>query len=137
QTQAGNVVLHAWNIDRNEHRSYRVDRIEGPRTTNQRFNPRYAIELTPTGPGIISPAAAPVRTPRVPAAGSFRAFPPAPPRSRARSTNNPFQPTYVYECPYCQKKFRRKTQTSTLNAHKQKNGYPCPGRSGVLIGTEY
>ncbi|TJW39331.1 MAG: WYL domain-containing protein, partial [Mesorhizobium sp.] len=61
QTQDGNVVLHAWNIDRNEHRSYRADRIEGARTTNQTFTPRYAIELTPSGPLIIPRAAAPVR----------------------------------------------------------------------------
>ena len=49
-TQDGNIVLHAWNMDKNEHRSYRVDRIQGARTTNQTFAPRYAVELSPQGP---------------------------------------------------------------------------------------
>jgi hypothetical protein len=35
RTQEGNIVLHAHNLDRNEHRSYRADRIEGARTINQ------------------------------------------------------------------------------------------------------
>ncbi len=50
RTQDGNIILHAWNVDANEHRSYRVDRIEGARTTDRIFTPRYAVELTPEGP---------------------------------------------------------------------------------------
>jgi predicted nucleotidyltransferase component of viral defense system len=133
RTQDGNVVLHAWNIDRNEHRSYRVDRIQGARTTGQTFTPRYAIELTPSGPVIIPQAAALGRTPQLspmPFVGIAR---PAVPRRTAGS----YGPTYVYQCPYCSKKFRRKTQSSALNPHKQKNGYPCPGRSGIYVETEY
>jgi predicted nucleotidyltransferase component of viral defense system len=50
RTKDGKVILHAWSIDSDAHRSYRIDRIQGARTTNQVFTPRYAIELTPTGP---------------------------------------------------------------------------------------
>jgi predicted nucleotidyltransferase component of viral defense system len=132
QTQDGNVVLHAWNIDRNEHRSYRVDRIEGARTTNQSFTPRYAIELTPSGPVVIPRTAAPARETRI-QASPFR--PARAPRPRKMTAAH--GPTYVYECPYCRKKFRRKTMTSTLNAHKGANGYACPGRSGMYVKTEY
>lgn len=133
QTQAGNVVLHAWNIDRNEHRSYRVDRIEGARTTNQSFTPRYAIELNPSGPVIIARTAAPARASRV-QASPFARPARAPKPRKARATHGP---TYVYQCPYCQKKFRRRTMTSALNAHKGTGGYACPGRSGIYLTTEY
>lgn len=54
RTQDGNIVLHAHNLDKDEHRSYRVDRIEGARTINQTFVPRHAIELTPTGPVVVA-----------------------------------------------------------------------------------
>lgn len=50
RTSAGNVILHAHSIDVNEHRSYRVDRIQGAQVTDQTFNPRHKIELTATGP---------------------------------------------------------------------------------------
>ncbi|KAB1082569.1 WYL domain-containing protein [Neorhizobium galegae] len=132
QTQDGNVVLHAWNIDRNEHRSYRVDRIEGARSTNQTFTPRYAVELTPSGPVFIPPTAHTAAPPI--AAPSFR---PARPAAPGRVAQPSFGPTYVYQCPYCQKKFKRKSMTATLNAHKGTNGYACPGRSGMYVGTEY
>ena len=49
RTQNGNIVLHAWNADKNEHRCYRVDLIEGARATSRSFMPRYTVELSPTG----------------------------------------------------------------------------------------
>ena len=48
RTREKNIILHAWNVDKNQHRSYRVDRIKGARTTNQIFTPRYAVELIPS-----------------------------------------------------------------------------------------
>lgn len=133
QTQEGNLVLHAWNIDRNEHRSYRVDRIEGARTTNQSFIPRYAIELTPAGPVVIPRAATPAREMRIQPSSFIRQTRVAKPRKVTIAQG----PTYVYQCPYCRKNFRRKTMASTLNAHKGTNGYACPGRTGTYIATEY
>jgi len=50
RTKDDNIILHAWNIDSDAHRSYRIDRIQGARTTNQMFSPRYAVELTPSWP---------------------------------------------------------------------------------------
>ena len=58
RTRDGAVVLHAFNADKDEHRSYRVDRMAGARVTAQTFAPRYEIELTPTGPVRIAPSAA-------------------------------------------------------------------------------
>lgn len=135
RTQESNIILHAWNVDSDAHRSYRVDRIEGARTTNQVFAPRYAIELTPSGPVSIPPAqrtpsssASSVRTPR----GTTRKTP-----SHAFGCPPTSGPTYVYECGFCHKKFRRKTQDSALNPHKTPDGWPCPGRMGWLVDTKY
>jgi len=50
RTRDGNIVLHAFNADKGEHRSYRADRIEGASVTDRTFVPRYEVELTPTGP---------------------------------------------------------------------------------------
>lgn len=50
RTQLGDFLLHAWNTDANQHRSYRLDRIEGASMTSQSFSPRYLVELTPEGP---------------------------------------------------------------------------------------
>lgn len=49
RTRDGNIILHAWDRYHDAHRSYRVDRIEGVRISDQIFAPRYAVELTPTG----------------------------------------------------------------------------------------
>jgi len=137
RTQDDNFVLHSHNLDKDEHRSYRVDKIEGARTTNQTFVPRHEIELTPEGPVVIAPSAAHRSL------GFGRNFSSAtltrmPTRSRVR--RNPsvsYGPTYVYECPNCDKRFNRKKQTSTLNAHKDKSGYPCSGRTAYLVDTKY
>ena len=55
RTKEGNIILHAHNRDRDEPRSYRVDRIEGSNVTGETFSPRFAIELTPAGPLGIAP----------------------------------------------------------------------------------
>jgi predicted nucleotidyltransferase component of viral defense system len=55
RTLDGNIVLHAFNADKGDHRSYRVDRITGARVTNQSFVPRYEIELVPEGPVRVAP----------------------------------------------------------------------------------
>jgi predicted nucleotidyltransferase component of viral defense system len=135
RTLDGNIILHAHNVDRNEHRSYRVDRIQGTRVTAQTFTPRYAVELTPKGPVAIAPTTTggsrssgfgnmvvPQRRTRAP---------------RARGIGYSGGPPYVYECSYCGKRFNRKTQTTSLNPHKDKSGYPCSGRYAHLVDTRY
>lgn len=135
RTLDGNIILHAHNVDRNEHSSYRVDRIQGARVSAQTFIPRYAVELTPKGPVVIAPTTtgeshssgfgdmvAPRRRTRA---------------SRARGFGYSGGQTYVYECSYCGKRFNRKTQTTSLNPHKDKSGYPCSGRYAHLVDTRY
>ena len=72
-----------------------------------------------------SSSAASTRAPRGP---SLRTS-----RRRKRSLG----PTYIYQCNYCGKRFYRKTRTSGLNKHKDKTGYPCPGRTAYHIDTRY
>ena len=128
RTLDGNVVLHAHNVDRGAHRSYRVDRIQDARVTNQTFTPRYAVELTPKGPVAIEPT-----TPR-----GWLQKPDRPRRPpRRRSIRASRGPTYVYRCSYCRKRFYRKKRTRTLNPHKDKSGHPCYGRYAELVDTRY
>ena len=132
RTSAGEIILHAHNIDKNEHRSYRIDRITGARTTNQTFTPRFEIELTPQGPVRIAPSTArisagvPVRTSHRPGA-----------RTATRWARPASGPTYVFQCPSCGRKFSKKRMEARLNPHKSKTGYPCPGRFGVYVDTRY
>ena len=120
RSRAGHIILHVHNVDKNEHRSYRVDRIQGARVTDKSFIPRFEIELTPTDPVVIKPTA--TRTT-------------SSPTRHARSS--PSGPTYVYECSFCGKHFKRRKQTTTLNPHNDKDGYPCQGRYAQWIDTEY
>lgn len=117
RTQAGDVILHAHNVDRNEHRSYRIDRIQGARSTNRTFIPRHQIELTPTGP--------------VPIPHTSMSATQTPSRVRRRSAVVG-GPTYIYECTSCGKSFRRKRQSTRLRKHNDKDGYPCWGRFAYL-----
>jgi predicted nucleotidyltransferase component of viral defense system len=127
RTRAGDVVLHAVRSDNQEHRSYRVDRLQNAQATNQTFTPRYAIELTPTGP-----IAAPVTMRAASSPSPFRLR-----ASRAVSSSPRTGPTYIYQSPVCQKQFKRTTHDSALRPHKNTNGWPCPGRHGYLVDTRY
>lgn len=131
RTSEGNIVLHAFNTEKNEHRSYRVDRIAGARTTNQAFVPRYEVELNPHGPVLVAPSAQRASSAMI---GRPRPARRAASRSRGSWGNGP---SYVYECPSCGKRFSRKTRDATLKPHKSKSGYPCYGRYGVWIDTQY
>lgn len=50
---------------------------------------------------------------------------------------NAFELTYIFECPVCRKKFRRKTYNAQLNQHKDKYGNRCYGSSGIYLGKKY
>jgi predicted nucleotidyltransferase component of viral defense system len=121
QTADGYFVLHAIRSDSGEHRSYRVDRMQDATVTSQVFMPRYAVELTSTGPLGIAPSTA---TPRIPSM-----------RRAARTTRQ--GPTYIYRCTVCRKTFNRKAMDGSLNPHKNPRGHPCPGRYGVYVRTKY
>jgi predicted nucleotidyltransferase component of viral defense system len=121
QTAEGHFVMHAIRSDSGDHRSYRVDRMQSAAVTSQVFKPRYAVELTSTGPLAVAPS---IAMPRI--ASTRRTT-----RTRRRG------PTYVYRCTVCRKTFQRKTMDGALKSHKTPRGYPCLGRYGVYVRTKY
>jgi predicted nucleotidyltransferase component of viral defense system len=127
RTQEGNILLYALRHESQELRSYRVDRIQGAEITQTPFVPQHAIELTPSGLVIARRL-----TRRSDNISAFRTVNRSPSLRRQSSG-----PVYVIGCPVCGKKFNRKTNKSKLNPHKDKNGYPCLGRTGYLVDTKY
>jgi hypothetical protein len=123
QTAEGYFVLHAIRSDSGEHRSYRVDRMQGVTVTAQVFNPRYAVELTSTGPLNVAPSMAMPRMSRIV-------------RTLA-ATGRSQGPTYVFRCTVCGKTFNKKKMNGTLNAHKNRSGSQCYGRYGTYVRTKY
>ena len=121
RTQDGNIVLHAYDTEKQGHRSYRVDRIQDARSTGQTFVPRYAVELSPAGLVIVQPTVT-----RVTGLSS--------PRRALRIVKHRNELRHVYECPYCHRRFYRKRRNSTLKPHNDKNGYRCSGRRATYIG---
>ena len=131
RTQDGNIILHSFDTDKGEHRSYRIDRITGARTTADSFVPRYEVELTHKGPVRVAPTA------RRRSSGS-PGWTRSPRRSRSTSDlRRSSGPTYIYECSYCGKRFNRKRQNSKIKPHKDKHGHPCSGRTGIWVDSRY
>lgn len=124
RTKDDNVILYAIKVSTGESRSYRVDRIQGARATSQGFVPKYAVELTPSGPMFIPDTERSATT----MSGGV---------GRTRSLSRRLGPTYVYQCAQCGKKFRRKTRDSSLREHKTPDGWTCRGRRALYLTTEY
>jgi len=125
KTRAGYILLCSLRHDSGENRNYRIDRIQGAEVTNETFVPKYAIELTPSGP---------MSTPRLTRTSSGPSYSKSAGLGRKTSS---IGLTYVVECSYCGKQFNRKKINTRMNPHKDKNGYPCPGRNGYLVDTKY
>lgn len=134
RTKAGDVILHANRAEDGGHRSYRIDRMEGARVTNQTFTPRYEIELTPTGPVPIPPTPR-TAVGRTPSRSPFRTPRTRTPRRQKSSFGQ--KPVHIFQCPICEKKFRRSRFDGQLNPHKNKEGFACPGRMGIFLETKY
>ncbi|MGH9962361.1 MAG: WYL domain-containing protein, partial [Pyrinomonadaceae bacterium] len=132
QTAEGNFLLHAIRSDSGEHRSYRVDRMQRALVTAQTFSPRYLVELTPSDPLSIRPAASRPRVKRTASLG-----PRASRNSRRPKAFRSGNPIYVYRCTVCGKTFKRKLMDGSLNPHKHPRGYECPGRVGVYVRTNF
>ena len=130
QTAAGNFVLHAIRSDSGQHRSYRVDQIQGATVAGQSFLPRYRVELSPEGPIYISPSTT--------SAGRVAATAVRRPTTTRRASALPGRgAVYVYRCTVCRKTFERKSMDGSLNPHKHPRGYACPGRVGVYVRTKH
>lgn len=118
----GNLLLYAWEPGAAHVKAFNVANMSGVRTTRTSFQPRYRVELMSAGPMTAPPAARRTRT------AQYRTRP-APRRRRPTG----FGPTYVFECPYCRKRFRHSGNDSSLGKHKDAAGRDCPGRTGYLL----
>ncbi|GBE05566.1 hypothetical protein BMS3Abin10_01198 [bacterium BMS3Abin10] len=132
RTKDGNLLLYAVKHNTHEDRSYRIDRIQGAEATKTPFTPRYVVELTAAGP-----ISAPPTERTSSGYGLTNTRKSRIGRGRSISRSMSFGPKYIIECTYCGKKFNRKSYTTSLNAHKDKSGYPCPGRIGYMVDTKY
>lgn len=122
RTRAGHLILHAIRHDSGEHRVYRVDEIQDALVSKIPFVPRYAVELTATGPLSAPPA--------------YRKEEITNPHRSAVVRRSSSGPVYVTGCPVCGKQFNHKSRSLKLNKHKDKLGYPCAGKAGYLITTK-
>jgi hypothetical protein len=114
---------------------YRADRIQGARVLDRTFAPRYAIELSPLA--MSGPVAARVTSSSALSRSitSRRTAPFSPPGRPQRVSGG--GPVYVVECLACRKRFRRQAYNTTLNAHKNRDGWDCPGRVGSVVETKW
>jgi predicted nucleotidyltransferase component of viral defense system/DNA-directed RNA polymerase subunit RPC12/RpoP len=119
RTKDGALILFAVKSQDGQVRSYRVDRIQGAQVAEQTFTPRYTVELAP---GEVSVPSTARRSETLSGFGSPR---------RSASVR------YVYRCSACGKTFHRAKPDSSLRAHKAPQGWPCPGRVGLLEETTY
>jgi len=132
RTRTGNLLLYAVKHTTGEDRSYRIDRIQGAEVTKVPFTPRYVVDLTASGP-----ISAPPTTHRSSKFDSLRSRNTKSSRRQSKSISSHLGPKYVVECGYCGKRFIRKTNNTKLNPHKDKHGYPCPGRSGYMVDIKF
>lgn len=127
RTKDGDLVLNAIRHNSGEHRSYRVDRIEGADVTNISFVPQYAIEPTPAGPLHIP------GTQRVSLLSNSSPFR----RSSVKGIGSHLGPRYVIECSVCGRRFTRQKYDLKLGNHKNRSGHPCYNRIGYLVDTKW
>ena len=132
RTNDGNILLYAVRHETGEDRSYRVDRIQGAQATQTSFTPRYVVELTPMGS-----ISAPPTSRRTTTFDSPRMSMPRTTRRTSSLATGSYGPKYIFECTYCGKKFTRGSYSASLNSHKNKSGYICPGRTGMYVDTKY
>ncbi len=104
-TRDGNLLLYAIRRDNRQLRSYRVDRMQSIEITTEPFTPVRLVEFRQVGP-----LAAPPTTRR--SVGG-----------RGTSSARP----YRVECAACGKTFARSRPGTRLKAHKDPDGFPCPG----------
>lgn len=112
-------------------KSFVAEKIELIENIDEKFDPRYIIELCKAGEKPEKPY---LFDPNKPAKGSSR-ISILPRRSSLQRTY--LGPKYIYQCGYCGKKFTKRTSDSKLGKHKDKNGFSCPGSFGYYVDTKY
>ena len=99
-------------------RTFLNPKISSIEVIEQIFDPRYEIELSKAG--------------EAPTVGYFSGAPRSNNFTKIRTTRYSSSTIYIVQCPYCQKKFKRKTRSLSLRPHKSPDGYNCNGRHGYF-----
>lgn len=102
-------------------------KIQAIRLLDEKFEPRYTVELAkagePVGAGYFGGT-------------SFGRVRKSVQRS-VRTSKPYYGVTYTIECPYCGKRFKRREYTTKLNEHKDQYGNRCYGRAGTMVDQTY
>ena len=106
----GNRLFYGFEREANHAKAYSISKIQSIEITNMAYTEKYPVEISSSG---------------------YISMPPIRRTSNVSMAKNDSR--YVYECPICERKFYRKKRNSKLNPHKDKNGWPCSGRRGILI----
>ena len=103
------------------------ERIQSIAKTDEKFEPRFPIELSKMGEkGDKSYFSAPFKG-RGTRGGRT---------SKKRSIFG-YEKVYVVQCPYCLREFRRSTRDLTLRKHNDEYGYPCNSRRATFLYEDY
>ena len=116
----GNLLFYGWELASGQIKAFKMNEIQRLRSTRSHFTPRFAVELSASGP-LSVPAS--VRIHRTPTGR----------RSRSIQKKRP----YVVECTSCGKRFYRSKHDTSMRKHKTKDGWDCPGRHGFLVDVPY
>jgi len=116
RTDAGGLVLYAWEVGSTHIKAFTVGEIRDLRVSTTPFTPRYHVEFSPAG-GLSAPPMT-----RTSTGGAGRGG-----TSRRR---------YVFRCATCRRIFRHTTNDSTLRAHRSPDGWRCSSRTGQLERTD-
>lgn len=106
----GNRLFYGFEREAKHVKAYSILRIQSVEIINISYTEKYPVEISSSG----SISMPPIRR-----------------TTSVVATKNDSR--YIYECPICKRKFYRKKKNSKLNPHKDKNGWPCSGRRGILL----
>jgi predicted nucleotidyltransferase component of viral defense system len=106
----GNKLFYGFEREAKHPKAYTISKIQSIEITNIAYTEKYPVEISSSG---------------------YISMPPIKRTSNISIAKNDSK--YVYECPICERKFYRKKRNSKLNPHKDKNGWLCSGRRGILL----
>ena len=112
----GNRLFYGFHREDGQIKCFIVRKIQSIEVTNIPYEERkHPVEITASGKVSMPPLRTKTRN------------------YYSKSYGSNYDEPYTYECSYCGKRFKRKKMNSKLNPHKDKNGYPCSGRTGYLV----
>lgn len=106
----GNRLFYGFEREANHSKAYAISKIQSIEITNIAYTEKYPVEISSSG---------------------YISMPPI--RRISNVSLAKYDSRFIYECPICERKFYRKKRNSKHNPHKNKDGWACSGRRGILI----